>query len=232
MHAVRTLVLEIRDTLRRLSAANQQATQVVSILERMNLTSRHQNEWAVNTPPHDCEIERAINNMPPELNALSTALNNALPQLQWRIDRGIYYESDADVGDGYRDGNMHCELIGPDGSAFLHDDFTLGLFLLKPRVLYRDHAHLAPELYLTLTGPTGWRIEDGLWQDKPPGAILWNAPETGHATRVYSEPFLSIYSWTRDVRSKCRVVPRPDWSEIEQALGTMPLPTQLGKDLR
>jgi len=142
-----------------------------------------------------------------------------LPQLQWRVDQGRYYPPTADVGDGYRHGNMHCELIGPHGSAFHHDDFTLGLFLLKPRVLYRDHAHRAPELYVTLMEPSGWRFNDGEWRDVPSGTIIWNAPETSHATRVYDKPFFSIYSWTRDVHSKCRVVPHGDWREIEATLG-------------
>lgn len=63
------------------------------------------------------------------------------------MDRGIYYDVAANIGDGYRNGNMHCELIGPNGSAFHHNKFTPGLFLLTPRALYRDHAHQASEFF-------------------------------------------------------------------------------------
>lgn len=38
--------------------------------------------------------------------------------------------------------------------------------------------------------------------------------------RVYDSSFLSIYSWTRDIHSKCRVVQRADWCELEAELIT------------
>ena len=218
MQAVRALVHEIERTIHRLSGGKGRATRVLAELDRMDLSAENQNDWTANEPPHARELESAIANMPVAVSGLADALRKAAHQLQWRVDRGTYYEGDADVGDGYRDGNMHCELIGPNGSSFHHNDFTLGLFLLKPRVLYRDHAHRAPELYVTLSEPTGWRFDAGDWSDMPSGTIIWNAPETSHATRVYERPFLSVYSWLRDVRSKCRVVQRSDWADVEQAL--------------
>lgn len=227
MRAIRALVHEIRNTIRRLSGGNEHATQVLSILDQMDLSADNQNNWAASEPPHDRDLRCAIDGMPQSLSDLTDALQNALPQLQWRVDQGRYYPPTADVGDGYRNGNMHCELIGPHGSAFHHDDFTLGLFLLMPGVLYRDHAHLAPELYLTLLEPSGWRFNGGEWRDVPSGTIIWNAPETSHATRVYDKPFLSIYSWTRDVHSQCHVVPRDDWCEIEAALSASQPRTKL-----
>ncbi len=218
VQAVRTFVHEIRRTLRCFSSGNEYAAQVLSVLDQIDLSERNQHDWMPGEPVHGRDLWQAIGGMPQSLERLANALHKALPELQWRVDRGTYYEITADVGDGYRNGNMHCELIGPHGSAFHHDDFTLGLFLLTPRVLYRDHAHRAPELYLTLLGPSGWRFDGGGWRDVPPGTIIWNAPETSHATRVYDKPFLSIYSWTRDVHSKCRIVPRGDWSQVEATL--------------
>ncbi len=218
MRAVRAFVHEIRRTLRCFAGDSDHAGQVLSILDQMDLSEANQHDWMPSEPPHDRDLWQAIEGTSQRLDRLAKALREALPELQWRVDRGTYYELTADVGDGYRNGNMHCELIGPHGSAFHHPDFTLGLFLLTPHVLYRDHAHRAPELYLTLSGPSGWRFNGGAWQDVPPGTIIWNAPEKSHATRVYDDPFLAIYSWTRDIRSKCRVVPCADWAEIEAAL--------------
>lgn len=218
MRAVRILIDEIITTLRNLCGEHEHAAKVLAIMDRMDLSPGNQHHWTPSEPMHGRELHEAIDAMPDSLKPLATALRRALDELQWRVDRGTYYELAANVGDGYRDGNMHCELIGPHGSAFHHDDFTLGLFLLKPWVLYRDHVHQAPELYLTLLEPSGWRFGEGEWQDVAPGTIIWNAPETSHATRVYDRPFLSIYSWTRDVHSKCRVVPQSDWCEIETVL--------------
>ncbi|MGI9386349.1 MAG: dimethylsulfonioproprionate lyase family protein, partial [Methyloligellaceae bacterium] len=184
VQAVRTLVHEIRNTIRCLSGRNEHATQVLSILDRMDLSAENQHDWVANEPPHDRDLRYAIDEMPESLSGLTDALQDALPQLKWRVDQGRYYPPSADVGDGYRNGNMHCELIGPRGSAFHHDDFTLGFFLLTPRVLYRDHAHQAPELYLTLSEPSGWRFDGGEWRDVPSGMIIWNTPQTSHATRV------------------------------------------------
>ena len=220
MQTVCALVHEIRNTIHCLSHGNEHAVQVLSILDRMDLSAENQYDWTASEPPHHRDLRHAINEMPESLSGLTNALWNALSQLQWRVDQGRYYPPTADVGDGYRHGNMHCELIGPHGSAFHHDDFTLGLFLLKPRVLYRDHAHRAPELYVTLMEPSSWRFNGGEWRDVPSGTIIWNAPETSHAMRVCDKPFFSIYSWTHDVHSKCRVVPRDDWREIEASLNT------------
>lgn len=221
MQAVRALLHEIIGTLHDLSDGHQHAAEVLSILGRMDLSAANQYHWTPTEPVHGRELQRAISEMPQCLSRLADGLQNAMPQLQWRVDRGVYYDVTEDIGDDYRAGNMHCELIGPDGSAFHHDDFTLGLFLLTPNILYRDHVHQAPEFYLTLMEPTGWRFGDRDWQEVPSGSVIWNAPETSHAIRVYDIPFLSIYSWTRDVRSKCRVVPRSDWREIETELGAM-----------
>jgi hypothetical protein len=46
-------------------------------------------------------------------------------------------------------------------APFAARDFDLGLFLIAPHVLYRDHHHAAPELYAPLTGPHGWRFGPG-----------------------------------------------------------------------
>ena len=219
MQAVRNLLHQIQCALLDVAEDQKNASEVLSILDEMDLSEANQYHWTPAEPVHGSALQQAIAEMPRRLSPVADALQNALPQLQWRVDQGIYYDLAANIGDGYRNGNMHCELIGPNGSAFYHEDFTLGLFLLTPRVLYRDHAHLAPEFYLPLMEPTGWRFGDGDWQHVPAGTVIWNEPEVSHAIRVYDVPFLSVYSWIRDIHSKCRVVERTDWRELEADLG-------------
>ena len=171
--------------------------------------------------PADREVllDRAIAGITdPLLQPLAEQIRRARNQLTWRIDYGLFYPEEADVGQAYLDGNMHSELIGPNGCVFHDDDFSLGLFMLPPATLYRDHDHAAPELYYNLTGPCGWRFDKGIWQDFGAGSLVWNPEGLAHAMRTYEQPFLSVYSWTGNVDSLCRVVLADDWQEIEAQL--------------
>ena len=154
----------------------------------------------------------------PSLQPIAQILRRAHNALTWRVDYGLFYPKEADVGEGYLNGNMHTELIGPNGCVYRDDDFSLGIFMLSPATLYRDHDHAAPELYLNLTGPCGWRFNQGNWQDFDAGSIIWNPNGLAHAMRAYEQPFLSVYSWTENVNSLCRVVPTNDWQKIEAQL--------------
>lgn len=167
-------------------------------------------------PAHADVLDAVIAGVPKgRLGAIAEALPAVVDLVEWRVDRGMFYEDPSEIGDDYTNGNMNCELIGPNGNAFYHPDFTLGFFFMVPRILYRDHNHPAPELYLPITGSHGWRFDLGPWQELPAGAVIWNVPERPHAMRTYDVPFLAIYSWPRDVNHKCRVVHASDWGEIE-----------------
>ncbi len=171
-------------------------------------------------PPPSAFLDAAIRSMPrPELGPLAEAVEAARPHLHWR--HGGTYKRE-DVGTAYEDGHMFCDLVAPKAKAgVVHaEDFRLGLFLLGPRVFYRDHNHPAPELYLTLTGPSGWRFGHGPWRDLPAGTAIWNEPGRVHATRVYDQPFLTVFSWTRNVLEKCHLHPADDWTEVEHRLRT------------
>ncbi len=154
----------------------------------------------------------------PALQPIAEQIRLARNRLTWRVDYGLFYPEEADVGQAYRDGNMHTEFIGPNGCVFRDDDFSLGLFMLAPKTFYRDHDHAAPELYYNLTGPCGWRFDKGPWQDIAAGSLIWNPEGLAHAMRTYEQPFLSVYSWTSNANSLCRVVPVDDWQGIETQL--------------
>ena len=106
-------------------------------------------------------------------------------------------------------------IIGADGPIPALD-FDLGLFLIAPHILYRDHHHAAPELYAPLTGPHGWRFgPDRRLTLKPAHHPVWNPPYRPHLTKVGPTPFLAIFAWTRDVKQTAKVIPASDWPQLE-----------------
>lgn len=193
--------------------------EVLNQINGLDLALESMNHRIPVPPAHTEALEMALSAVPREsMGSIADAIAGARDHLHWRVDRGMFYEDPSEIGDGYTHGNMNCELIGPNGNAFRHPDFTMGLFFMVPQILYRDHNHPAPELYLPLTGPYGWRFGLGPWQELKAGSVIWNTSELPHAMRVYDVPFLAIYSWPRDVNHPCRVVHADDWSDLEREL--------------
>ena len=85
--------------------------------------------------------------------ALTGAIRAAAPWLDWLTYD--LYPRDL-IGDGCAENHAFASLLGADAPLAARD-FDLGLFLIAPNVLYRDHAHPAPELYAPLTGPQAHR---------------------------------------------------------------------------
>jgi hypothetical protein len=148
-------------------------------------------------------------------DALRHAINEARPQLRW-----IAYDAYPPemIGERFPVAHAFATLIGRGG--FLPaDDFELGLFLIAPKTLYRDHRHKAPELYVPLTGPHEWRFDAGAsWSEYKAHTPIWNDPMRVHATLVRDIPFLALFAWTRDVTADAEVVPAADWAGIEAVL--------------
>lgn len=141
---------------------------------------------------------------------LAQSIAGAALQLNW-----ITYDGyGAGIGADFAAGHCYASLVG-DG-AIAAAGFDFGLFLIAPHVLYRDHAHAAPELYAPLTGPHGWRF--GVAAPliiKPAHQPVWNDPNRPHLTKVGKVPFLAFYGWTKDVDQPARVIPAADWAELE-----------------
>ena len=175
-----------------------------------------------------CPAETAAKPAPPlcgHLDAALRAMTGADPLRRAiediRSDLGwITYDEypRETIGQRFPLAHAFVSLIG-DGGFIPAEDFQLGLFLIAPKTLYRDHFHPAPELYVPLTGPHGWRFgTDGSWHDYGAHIPIWNEPMRVHATLVRDEPFLALYAWTRDVDGIAVVKPAPDWAEIEAGL--------------
>jgi len=180
-------------------------------------------ERLIDLPPqgtrHDEVLKDAIAGIvAPELQEIARCLKAAKDDLIWREDNAQFYPPGAELGEGYTKCNLHTLLIGPDACGYHHPDFNLGIFMLGPRTLYRDHNHDAPELYLNLSEKSGWRFGTRDWQDYSAGSLIWNAAGDPHATRVYEQPFISVFVWLENVNSPCNVIHFDDWAEIEQDL--------------
>ncbi len=148
-----------------------------------------------------------------DVKSLAGALHKAAPLLHW-ITYDAYPRDE--IGAKFADGHAFASLIGEDAPVKAID-FELGLFVIAPRTLYRDHHHAAPELYAPLTGPHGWRFKPGdPFVQRPAHVPVWNEPFTPHATLVGEVPFLCIFCWTKDVNETASVIPAPDWGRYEK----------------
>jgi hypothetical protein len=168
---------------------------------------------------HTDILKKAVENIEDEhLEAIRRCLMSSMDELIWRQDEDEFYPADSDPGDSYRASNLHTLLIGPSNAKYYRPDFTLGIFLLGPFTLYRDHFHLAPELYVNLSPRSGWRFQGGEWSDYGAGSLIWNDSNEVHATRVYDDPFISIFAWASDIKSPCKIFNCDDWERVEKEL--------------
>jgi len=185
-------------------------------------------ERLIDLPPQGTRHDEVLTNaiagiVAPELQDIADCLKAAQNDLVWREDNAQFYPPGADLGEGYTKCNLHTLLIGPDACGHHNPDFRLGIFMLGPRTLYRDHNHDAPELYLNLSEKSGWRFGTHEWQDYPAGSLIWNAAGDSHATRVYDQPFISVFVWLENVHAPCNVNYFDDWAEVEQDLAKQPI---------
>ena len=196
------------------------ANEIVSGITSLDFGHENVSRLTAHIPAHSDLLNLAISNIDGiQFSTLKAALVAAKDHLHWKVDDGEYYADGADVGEGYKNGNMHTLLIGPENAPVKSDQYLLGLFLLAPYTLYRDHKHHAPELYVALTGPTAWRFEVGEWTEHEAGSRLFNPSNVAHATRVDETPFLALFAWELGAASSiCSVVNASDWDQIEEQL--------------
>ncbi len=144
--------------------------------------------------------------------SLAKAIAEAQPYLHW-VSYDAYPRED--IGAAFADNHAFASIIG-EGCPTEAVDFDLGLFIIAPRLFYRDHHHAAPELYAPLTGPHGWRFKPGDPLDwKEADVPVWNNPWEPHATMTGDIPFLAIFCWTKDTSQPAKIIPSPDWPLLE-----------------
>ena len=217
--SIQRICLEAKSTFELACGDNPVFFDLLKFLNTQDFHVEDINAFTSDVPQHETLLCSAVSKIPDTpFFKLKSALMAGYTELQWRIDEGEFYAKGADVGDGYRRGNLHALLVGPEDCPFVANDFLFGFFFLSPHTLYRDHKHLAPELYVPLTGPSGWRFDQGAWEDHTAGSAIYNAPNIVHATRVYETPFLALFGWSQDIGSACEVVFADDWEKIEATL--------------
>lgn len=157
-------------------------------------------------------LQPALDQLSPGHPVLAAAIAAASGGLDW-----VTYDAypPDKIGSAFTRGHAFASILGGD-APFAAADFELGLFLIAPGVLYRDHHHPAPELYAPLTGPHGWRFGIGRpVVRKPAHQPVWNPPHQPHLTRVGAVPFLCLFVWTQDVNAPAHVIAADDWPTLE-----------------
>lgn len=183
---------------------------------RQGIARRRQAQFQIEAPRANAVVDRHLRNALAEFAgshpALSALIAEASPLMRWITYDGY---DPLEIGEDFAASHAFATIIG-DAGPIAGDDFDLGLFLIAPHVLYRDHRHPAPELYAPLTGPHGWRFGAGRpLQIKSAHEPVWNEPNRPHLTKVGAVPFLCVYCWTRDNGEPARVIPAGDWAELE-----------------
>ena len=215
METIKNLICEIIKYLEN-NQFNKSDKEISKYLKNIPLESKNFTKLDSNNPPKKNALLKAldtINN--PSLFSIKETINLSLESLRWNIDNGLYYDKDCDIGNDYLCGNMNTELIGPVHGHFKSKELKLGLFLLEPKIFYKDHKHEAPELYINLTSGTKWRFNNSDWRSKSAGSIIYNEPYKVHAMKVGKKPFLSVWCWPKNSSKKCTLVPKNDWFELE-----------------
>jgi hypothetical protein len=168
---------------------------------------------AISHPVAERWLQPALQQVEMTQPHLARTIAAAAPHLAW-VSYDLYPRHE--IGDSFAEGHAFAPIAGGD-APLRAQEFELGLFLIAPHVLYRDHCHPAPELYAPLTGPHGWRFAPGRpLIIKQAGEPVWNPSLQPHLTKVGRTPFLCIFAWTRDVNAPARVIPADDWKALEE----------------
>ena len=91
-----------------------------------------------------------------------------------------------------------CEVIGPTGQI-KHETVRLGLLFQASDIIYPRHSHAAEEIYLSLTGPVHWQIDDTNWYQQEAGSFIHHLPYQPHAIRTGETPLLALWGWAGDI---------------------------------
>jgi len=91
-----------------------------------------------------------------------------------------------------------CEIIGPTGQIN-HETVRAGLLFQAPNITYPRHSHAAEEIYLSLSGPVEWQVDESDWRHSCAGDFTHHLPQQPHAIRTSTTPLLAVWGWAGDI---------------------------------
>ena len=91
-----------------------------------------------------------------------------------------------------------CEIIGPTGQI-KHETVRAGFLFQAPDITYPRHSHAAEEIYLSLSGPVEWQVDETDWRLSFAGDFTHHLPHQPHAIRTGTIPLLAVWGWAGDI---------------------------------
>ena len=213
------LVGSIRSKLEELGNGSRENKVLIQKIDNVNIKQTALSQSPNILSEHEELLRTALDEATdPSILSIVSDIKKCLGDVTWKQDKSEFYPTGSEVGKRYVESNLHAQLIGPKGSVAKSKDFMLGVFILGPWTLYKDHSHIAPEFYLNLSNKSDWRFNFGPWQRYGAGSLIWNPSKQIHATKVSDKPFLSIFAWLGHVNCFCKVHQSQDHGQIEQQL--------------
>ena len=135
------------------------------------------------------EINRQLAHDQPDL---FRHIRQAMPGLTWRHPGFVR------IPDHIATDMAVCEIIGPTGQI-MHEKFRAGLLFQASGMTYPRHSHAAEEIYLSLSGPVDWQVDDAGWYQRQAGEFIHHLPYQPHATCTGETALLAIWGWAGDI---------------------------------
>lgn len=121
---------------------------------------------------------------------MAEAINTLLPAIPW-VTKGDFVEGE-ETSRGY------IELVGWEGIE-KHSDLRMGLYWQDAYSFYPFHRHNAEELYLVLSGESGWAVDYREIERRMPGQYILHQSRQDHATETFAQPLLALWAWQGDL---------------------------------
>ena len=126
MNSVKNLIIEIINFLES-NKQNIQNIEILNTLKKISLDSKKYIFQKPIKPPKENALFKSLNSIESKsLLPIKNSILLSLNDLNWRIDNGLFYNKNSNIGYDYLNGNMHTEIIGPINGFFKFNDFRLG----------------------------------------------------------------------------------------------------------
>ncbi len=148
-------------------------------------------------------LTTALNYTAKETHSLTSLFNQYRGQLRWEQS---YTKADSMVGDDMLKGYGFAEVIGKNG-PFVSAKVRAGIGVWGAEISYPSHQHQAEEAYLVLAGSAEFQLDDGAFEPKNTGNVIYVSPMQTHGFRTRELCLVVFYIWQAgDLREKSTFV--------------------------